>query len=108
MSGLNGKFSATPRRIRTRSRRRVGVSKPTQLLYYKKSKPPTHVTGIMYFEDLKRLIDAQITDYKNLLGSGVPEDYPSYCQYVGTISGLEWSRNLVAEIQKRTAEGEED
>lgn len=62
----------------------------------------------MYYEDIKRLIDAEIDSQKNVLGSGSAEDYPSYRQSVGIIHGLEWCRNLVAEIQKRTAEGDED
>ncbi len=61
----------------------------------------------MYFEDIKRQIDEQITNYKNLLGSGIPEDYSSYRYYVGLIRGLDTARNLVAEIQKQTADGED-
>ena len=62
----------------------------------------------MYFEDIKKQIDAQIEEYQKLLGSGGVEDYPSYRQYVGIINGLNWCQSLVAQIQKRTAEGEDD
>ena len=62
----------------------------------------------MYFEDIKQQIEAQIVEYEKLLGSNGAEDYSSYRQYVGTISGLKWCRDLVAQIQKRVAEGEED
>ena len=60
----------------------------------------------MYFEDIKKQIEAQITEYEKLLGSNGAEDYSAYRQYVGTISGLKWCRDLVAQIQK--AEGEDD
>ena len=59
----------------------------------------------MYFEDIKKQIDAQIEEYQKLLGSGGVEDYPSYRQYVGIINGCQ---SLVAQIQKRTAEGDDD
>jgi len=62
----------------------------------------------MYFEDIKKEIEAQIGEYEKLLGSNGAEDYSSYRQYVGTISGLKWCRDLVAQIQKRVAEGEDD
>ena len=62
----------------------------------------------MYFEDIKQQIESQIVEYEKLLGSNGAEDYSSYRQYVGTISGLKWCRDLVAQIQKRTAEGEDD
>ena len=62
----------------------------------------------MYFEDIKQQIESQIVEYEKLLGSNGAEDYSSYRQYVGTISGLKWCRDLVAQIQKRVAEGEED
>ena len=62
----------------------------------------------MYFEDIKKQIEAQITEYEKLLGSNGAEDYSAYRHYVGTISGLKWCRDLFAQIQKRTAEGEED
>ncbi len=62
----------------------------------------------MYYEDIKKQIKSQIIEYETLLGSGAPEDYSSYRQYVGTISGLKWCQDLVAQIQKRTAEGDDD
>lgn len=62
----------------------------------------------MYFEDIKRQIEEHITDYQKQLGSGAAEDYAHYRQHVGAIAALHWCRDLVAQVQKRTAEGEDD
>ena len=60
--------------------------------------------------------DEVITEFNNeinnlrvTLGNGSAEDYPHYCQIVGSISSLEWARdNLTQIIKKRIYMEDED
>ena len=52
----------------------------------------------------------EIETLKNSLASGSMEDYAHYRQLVGSISGIEWSRQQLTDILKRRhhADDEED
>tara|TARA_R110002020_G_scaffold171812_4_gene361863 strand:- start:2758 stop:2952 length:195 start_codon:yes stop_codon:yes gene_type:complete len=51
----------------------------------------------------------EIQNLKNILGDGGAEDYSNYQNIVGTIKGIEWSRQTLVEMVKRLhTENEED
>ena len=50
----------------------------------------------------------EIETLKNSLASGSMEDYAHYRQLVGSISGIEWSRQQLTEIIKRRQHSDEE
>ena len=54
-----------------------------------------------FWDELNLKYEEKILDLKNSLASGSMEDYAHYRQLVGSINGIEWSRQQLTEIIKR-------
>ena len=52
------------------------------------------------WDDVIQSYNKEIEGLKNSLASGSMEDYAHYRQLVGSISGIEWSRQELTEIIK--------
>ena len=50
----------------------------------------------------------EIENLKSSLASGSMEDYSHYRQLVGSINGIEWSRQQLTEIIKRRQHSDEE
>ena len=50
----------------------------------------------------------EIENLKNSLASGNMEDYSHYKQLVGSINGIEWSRQQLTDIIKRRQHSDEE
>ena len=53
------------------------------------------------WDDVIQSYNKEIEGLKNSLASGSMEDYAHYRQLVGSISGIEWSRQQLTDIIKR-------
>ena len=62
------------------------------------------------WDDVIQSYNKEIEGLKNSLASGSIEDYAHYRQLVGSISGIEWSRQQLTDILKRRqySDDEED
>ena len=53
------------------------------------------------WDDVIQSYNKEIENLKNSLASGGIEDYAHYRQLVGSINGIEWSRQQLTDILKR-------
>jgi hypothetical protein len=60
------------------------------------------------WDDVIQSYNKEIEGLKNSLASGSIEDYAHYRQLVGSISGIEWSRQQLTEIIKRRQHSDEE
>ena len=59
------------------------------------------------FEEAIKAFGDEIQNLNNILGDGGPESYDQYKQIVGTIRGIEWSRQQLVTIIKNINQEEE-
>ena len=52
------------------------------------------------WEEISQEYSKEIQNLKNMLGEGNVEDYQHYRQVVGSIQGIEWSRQKLLDILK--------
>ena len=60
------------------------------------------------WDDVIQSYNKEIEGLKNSLASGSMEDYAHYRHLVGSISGIEWSRQQLTEIIKRRQHSDEE
>ena len=73
----------------------------------KKKKKKKKAKNLMdMFDEIKDSLDKEKEHLKEMLASGAIEDYNHYKQIVGTISGIEWSKNNLITIIKKRIEDE--
>jgi hypothetical protein len=58
------------------------------------------------YEELVKELEKEIESIKNSLAYGAASDYPSYCQSVGTVSGIEKSIGIIKDYLNKYIEEE--
>jgi hypothetical protein len=58
-------------------------------------------------DEITDSFDAEKERLKEMLASGAIEDYNHYRQIVGSISGIEWSKNTLKTIIKKRMESDD-
>jgi|TARA_R110002020_G_scaffold145974_1_gene320376 hypothetical protein len=59
------------------------------------------------FDEITDSFDVETERLKEMLASGAIEDYNHYRQIVGSISGIEWSKNSLKTIIKKRMESDD-
>ena len=60
------------------------------------------------WDEVIKSYNKEIEGLKNSLASGSMEDYAHYRQLVGSINGIEWSRQQLTDIIKRRQHSDEE
>ena len=60
------------------------------------------------WDEVIKEFNQEINNLRLTLGNGGAEDYPHYRQIVGSITSLEWARNIFRVIIKKRTYGDED
>jgi len=59
------------------------------------------------FDYIKSKIDERRTEIEQHLGRGAVKDYSEYLKLCGVIQGLDYVKELIQDLQKRTEEDDE-
>jgi len=56
------------------------------------------------FDQVLKAYDEELSQLKETLGNGSAEDYPHYRQLVGSIASIEWAKQTLKNVLKKTME----
>ena len=56
------------------------------------------------FDKVLKAYDEELSQLKETLGNGSAEDYPHYRQLVGSIASIEWAKQTLKNVLKKTME----
>ena len=56
------------------------------------------------FDKVLKAYDEEARNLKETLGNGSAEDYPHYRQLVGSIASIEWAKQTLKDVLKKTME----
>ena len=56
------------------------------------------------FDKVLKTYDEELSQLKETLGNGSAEDYPHYRQLVGSIASIEWAKQTLKNVLKKTME----
>ena len=56
------------------------------------------------FDKVLKAYDEEVSQLKETLGNGSAEDYPHYRQLVGSIASIEWAKQTLKNVLKKTME----
>jgi len=56
------------------------------------------------FDKVLKAYDEEAKNLKETLGNGSAEDYPHYRQLVGSIASIEWAKQTLKDVLKKTME----
>jgi len=58
------------------------------------------------FDKVLKAYDEEARNLKETLGNGSAEDYPHYRQLVGSIASIEWAKQTLKNVLKKTMEND--
>ena len=61
-------------------------------------------TIVEIFDKVLKAYDEELSQLKETLGNGSAEDYPHYRQLVGSIASIEWAKQTLKNVLKKTME----
>ena len=56
------------------------------------------------FDKVLKAYNEELSQLKETLGNGSAEDYPHYRQLVGSIASIEWAKQTLKNVLKKTME----